>query len=170
MKKVIVFLFMSINFSVLSSEQLPLITLEKDAGGRLDGSVWKSSEITGKTFVLFYVDPDEKDLNEHVADLISKENFSTVKYGSIGIINMAATWLPNFAIAASLKEKQKKFPATLYLKDFKKILVNEWKLKDDSSNIIIFDKNGRVLKKIMGKATNEEALEVVQIIKKDMMI
>jgi hypothetical protein len=152
-----------------STEILPLITLEKDLGGRLDGASWNSSEISGKTYVLFYVDPDEKNLNEHVADLINKENFSPVGYGSIGIINMAATWLPNFAIAASLKEKQKKFPTTLYLKDFKKTLVSKWNLLDDSSNIIVFDKNGRVLKKILGKATDEEALEIVQIIKKSMV-
>ena len=102
MKKTFFFLMVFLSIPVQSTEILPLITLEKDLGGRLDGASWNSSEISGKTYVLFYVEPDEKNLNEHVADLINKENFSPVGYGSIGIINMAATWLPNFAIAAFL--------------------------------------------------------------------
>ncbi len=45
----------------------PKILLEGDLGGRLDGTAWNSEElISGKVMVLFYVDPDEADLNNHV--------------------------------------------------------------------------------------------------------
>lgn len=154
--------------NIFSQELLKKVILEKEDGGRLDGSAWSSEELKDKVHVLFYVDPDEKDLNEHVADLIKKQNFPTDKMTSVGIINMAATWLPNFAIASSLKEKQKKFPHTIYVKDFKKVLVKEWGLKDDSSNILVFNKQGQVLIKILGKATNEEADKVITFIRSNL--
>ena len=153
---------------LFSQEVLKKVILEKEDGGRLDGSAWSSEELKDKVYVLFYVDPDEKDLNEHVADLIKKQNFPTDKMTSVGIINMAATWLPNFAIASSLKEKQKKFPHTIYVKDFKKVLVKEWGLKDDSSNILVFNKQGQVLIKILGKASNEEADKVISLIRNNL--
>lgn len=168
MKKIFIILAFVFAQNLYSAEILPVITLQGDYGGRLDGSSWSSSEITGKVFALFYVDPDEKNLNEPLADMLKKEDFPLDKYGSIGIINMAATWLPNFAIASSLKQKQKKFPNTIYVKDLKKVLVKEWDLKDDSSNVLIFDKTGKLLIKIMGKASDEEAHKVISLIKENL--
>jgi hypothetical protein len=58
----------------------PKIILEGDLGGRLDGTAWNSEElISGKVMVLFYVDPDEADLNNHVSDALKAENFRLVK-------------------------------------------------------------------------------------------
>jgi predicted transcriptional regulator len=165
MKKIIIGLLCVLSFTSLAGESLPTLILEKEFGGRLDGSSWSSAEIKNKVHVLFYVDPDEKDLNERVADVLQNAKFPLDKYGSIAVINMAATWLPNFAIATSLKEKQKKFPDTLYLKDFNKLFIKTWGLKDDSSNILLFDKSGMLLMKIMGKATEQEEKKLLGLIK-----
>ncbi len=168
MKNIIIALSFLCSLNLFAEEALKKVILEKEDGGRLDGTSWSSEELKDKVYVLFYVDPDEKNLNEHVADLIKKQSFSKEKMTSVGIINMAATWLPNFAIASSLKEKQKKFPDTIYVKDFKKVLVKEWGLKDDSSNVLVFNKNGQVLIKILGKATDEEAEKVVALIRSNL--
>jgi predicted transcriptional regulator len=157
-----------LSFNIFSQEIFKKVVLDKEDGGRIDGTAWSSEELKDKVYVIFYVDPDEKDLNEHVADLIKKQNFPTDKMTSIGIINMAATWLPNFAIASSLKEKQNKFPHTIYVKDFKKVLVKEWGLKDDSSNVLVFNKSGQVLIKILGKATPEEVEKVITLIRSNL--
>ena len=78
----------------------PKVVLKDDLGGRLDGTQWSSEElVSGKVIVLFYVDPDESELNNHVSDALKAENYPKEKYGSIGMANMAATWLPNFAIS-----------------------------------------------------------------------
>ena len=85
----------------------PKVILKDDLGGRLDGTQWSSEElVSGKVIVLFYVDPDESELNNHVSDTLKAENYPKEKYGSIGMANMAATWLPNFAINMKLKSKQ----------------------------------------------------------------
>ena len=144
----------------------PKIVLEGDLGGRLDGTAWNSEElISGKVIVLFYVDPDESELNNHVSDALKAENFPLDKYGSIGMANMGATWLPNFAINIKLKSKQEKHKSTIYVKDLKKTVVNKWGLSDDNSNVILFGKDGKVLYSYDGKFSDAQVKEIIQAVK-----
>jgi predicted transcriptional regulator len=144
----------------------PNIVLEGDLGGRLDGSAWNSEElISGKVMVLFYVDPDESDLNNHVSDALKAENFPLDKYGSLGVANMGATWLPNFAINIKLKSKQAKHKATIYVKDLEKTFVKLWGLNDDDSDIILFGKDGKVLYSYDGKFSDAQVKELIQAVK-----
>jgi predicted transcriptional regulator len=73
--------------------------------------------VTGKGLCVFYVDPDEKDTNNEASDALDREKFPSEKFQTVGIINMAATWLPNFAISSALKDKQKRYPKTTYVRD-----------------------------------------------------
>jgi predicted transcriptional regulator len=144
----------------------PKIVLEGDLGGRLDGTAWNSEElISGKVMVLFYVDPDEADLNNHVSDALKAENFPLDKYGSLGVANMGATWLPNFAINIKLKSKQAKHKATIYVKDLEKTIVKSWGLSDDDSDIILFGKDGKVLYSYDGKFSDAQVKELIQAVK-----
>lgn len=142
------------------------LTLEGDLGGRLDGSPWSSEELTGKVSVLFYVDPDEKDLNNPASEALKAEAFPLDKYRSLGVINMAATWLPNFIISSSLEEKQKKYPTTLYLRDYKKVFVNEWGIADDTSDVLAFDKQGRLIFIKEGLLNEQEIQMLLQVIRR----
>jgi YtfJ family uncharacterized protein len=143
----------------------PNVELKDNLGGRLDGKPWSSDELKGKVHVLFYVDPDEKDTNNETSEALDKEKFPSEKFQSVAIINMAATWMPNFAISSSLKEKQEKYPRTLYVRDYKRVLVQEWKLADDSSDILAFDKSGKVIFRKDGKLTPEEIQTLLKVIK-----
>jgi len=144
----------------------PKIILEGDLGGRLDGTAWNSEElISGKVMVLFYVDPDESDLNNHVSDALKAENFPLDKYGSLGVANMGATWLPNFAINIKLKSKQAKHKSTIYVKDLEKTFVKSWGLNDDDSDIILFGKDGKVLYSYDGKFSDAQVKELIQAVK-----
>lgn len=144
----------------------PKIVLEGDLGGRLDGTAWNSEElVSGKVMVLFYVDPDEADLNNHVSDALKAENFPLDKYGSVGVANMGATWLPNFAINIKLKSKQEKHKSTIYVKDLEKTFVKKWGLTDDDSDIILFGKDGKVLFSYDGKFSDAQVKEIIQAVK-----
>jgi len=143
----------------------PKVELKDSLGGRLDGKLWSSDELKGKVHVLFYVDPDEKDTNNETSEALDKEKFPAEKFQSVAIINMAATFMPNFLISSSLKEKQEKYPRTLYLRDYKKLLVQEWKLADDSSDIVAFDKSGKIIFRKDGKLTPEEIQKLLKVIK-----
>jgi len=143
----------------------PRVELKEKLGGRLDGKPWSSDELQGKVHVLFYVDPDEKDTNNDASEALDKEKFPIDKFQSVGIINMAATWLPNFAISSALKDKQKRYPRTLYVRDYKKVLVNVWKIADDSSDVLAFDKKGRLIFRKDGKLTAEEIQSLIKVIR-----
>jgi len=146
--------------------EIPLkVELKEKLGGRLDGEPWSSEELQGKVHVLFYVDPDEKDTNNDASEALDREKFSSDKFQSFGIINMAATWLPNFAISSGLKDKQKRYPKTIYVRDYKKVLVNAWKIADDSSNVLAFDKKGKLIFRKDGKLTAEEIQMLIKVIR-----
>jgi uncharacterized protein len=157
-----IFLITSIAQAIEIGEVPPKVELKEKLGGRLDGKPWSSEELQGKIHVLFYVDPDEKDTNNHASDAIDKEKFPVDRFHSYGIINMAATWMPNFAINMALKDKQERYPKTTYVRDYMKVLVKAWKIADDSSDVLVFDKKGKLIFKKEGKLN---AMEVQTLIK-----
>jgi predicted transcriptional regulator len=143
------------------------VTLSGENGGLVDGTDWNSLMIKDKLYVLFYVDPDKKDDNEKFIDALHQKNYNSKVYGSIAIINLKATWLPNFAIEKMLKSKQKEFPNTTYVKDKTKYLVKEWQLADDASNIIVFNKEGEVIYMHVGAIDEKEMQNIFKIIEED---
>lgn len=152
-------------WSGLAMDQTPkTVVLHDDLGGHLDGTAWSSDELKGKVSVLFYVDPDEKDLNNEASEALKAAKFPRDKYQSFGIINMAATWLPNFVISASLKKKQEQYKDTIYVRDYKKVLVKEWGLTDDTSDVLAFDKNGALIFRKDGKLNDEQIKDLVKTI------
>ncbi|RPH90619.1 MAG: transcriptional regulator, partial [Desulfobacteraceae bacterium] len=134
----------------------PKVELKEKLGGRLDGKPWSSEELQGKVHVLFYVDPDEKDTNNPASEALDKEKFPADKFQSWAIINMAATFMPNFAINSALEKKQKLYPRTIYVRDLKKVLIHTWKIADDSSNVLAIDKTGKLIFRKDGKLNTEE--------------
>jgi hypothetical protein len=145
----------------------PGVELKGDVGGRLDGTAWSSHELKGKVHVLFYVDPDEKDLNNDASEALDKEKFPAEKFASVAVINMAATWLPNFVISSSLDEKQKRYPRTIYVRDLKKALVRAWKIADDNSDVLAFDADGRLIFRKDGKLNADEIRQLLKVIKEN---
>jgi YtfJ family uncharacterized protein len=169
MKKIILaLLLIAVQCMALELGKVPSkVIIDGDNGGKTDGTAWSSSMLKGKIYTVFYVDPDEKDLNNALADAIKAKKFDRKKVNSVAIVNLAATWLPNAIIESKLKEKQKKFPHTIYVKDKKKVLVQKWDLADDNSDILIFDKEGKLIYKKFGKVSDKEISEVIALIEKN---
>ena len=160
-----IFLINPVAQAIEIGEIPPKVELKENLGGRLNGTPWSSAELQGKVYVLFYVDPDEKDTNNEASEALDREKFPSDKVQSVGIINMAATWLPNFAISSALKDKQKRYPDTIYVRDYKKVLANTWKITDDSSNVFAFDKKGKLIFRKDGKLTTEEIQMLIKVIR-----
>lgn len=153
-------------FALELNKPLPNVTLENEDGALVTGQAFHSSDLNGKVQIIFYVDPDEKDLNEDLSQKLKAEKFDKTKVGSVAIINLAATWKPNFVIEQILKSKQKEFPDTLYVKDRVKKLVKEWNVSDDNSDIIVINQTGKVLYFHEGRVPDTQ--EVIDIIKENM--
>ena len=143
----------------------PLLKLEGKQGGRVTGEAWSSEEIKGKVFSVFYVDPEEKSLNAPIEAAYKKEDFPADKHQGIAVINLAAAWYPDSIIDSMLKDKQKEFPRTIYVRDVNKEVVKTWNLKDDSVNLVIFNKEGKILYIKKGQIPEAEIPQVMKIVR-----
>ena len=166
MKKIVLSLLLSsLSLFSLNIGEVPKeIVVENKNGGQIDGTAWSSTMIKDKVYVLFYVDPDEKDTNNLFSEALKAKNYSLESYGTIAIVNLSATWLPNFAIESALKKKQESYPNTTYVKDKTKFLVKEWELQDDSSNVLVFNKKGELIYNYAGKLDDGEIQKVLNLI------
>jgi predicted transcriptional regulator len=149
-------------------QPLPQLTLSGKEGGCADGKPFDSDTLKGKTTVIFYVDPDKKSLNEAFTDALHAQHFDRSRYQSVAIVNMAATWMPDFAIAAALKSKQEKYPDTLYVKDKVKKGVKVWHMADDDANFMVVSPKGEVLYCIAGKIPESEFERIFGTIERSM--
>lgn len=156
------------SIGLVVGKKAPEVMLKGENGGRVDGTAWKSDELTGKVHAVFYVDPDEQKLNEHVEQALKKEAFPLDKYDSVAIINMGATWIPNFLISKRLKAKQEQFSHTTFIKDQTKILVRAWGLKDNSYHVLVFDKRGNVAFSKGGKLSSEDVSDLITTIRRNL--
>lgn len=144
------------------------ITLDGNNGSKVDGTPWSSNEITGKVWVFIHADPDESDLNNTATEALKAEDFPEEKYASIAMINMAATWKPNALINIILKGKQKDYPSTIYVRDFKNVIGKKWKLADDSNNIAVFNQEGTVLFSRDGQLSKADIEKMISLIKENL--
>jgi hypothetical protein len=163
----IVVLLATLNLWAINVGEKPkeVIISGENGGMAQDGSEWSSKSIKDKVYVMFYVDPDEKDLNEHFSDALKAKKYREKgAYSSIAVVNLAATWKPNVIIESLLKSKQKEFPETIYVKDKNSVLVKEWNLDDDNNDIIIFDKDGTVLFYKAGEMNKDDMQKAFTII------
>ena len=144
------------------------VELSGDDGGRLDGSPWSSDELKGKVHVLFYVDPDEKDLNNDTSEALRLGDLPKDKYQSYAVINMDATWMPNFAISSSLEAKQEKYPTAIYVRDYDKVLVKKWGIADDNSDVLAFDKQGKLIFIKEGKLGPEDIKKLIRVVRENL--
>ena len=168
MKKL--FTSLALSLSLLSAievgETPSSLTLSAETGGTLEDQAWNSDSMKGSVVAFFYVDPDVKDRNDAFGAKLKEANLDKEQFKSVAVINLAATWLPNALIQGALEKKQKQFPDVLYIKDKKSVLVKEWKLEDDNSDVLIFDKEGKCIFKHFGKLSDEESKKAIELIKK----
>jgi predicted transcriptional regulator len=131
-----------------------------------ENKIFTMQKWAGKVLFINYVDPDEKEVNEHVNDAMKKaSNNDLLKldlYKGIGIVDCDATWIPDSLIKSMAGKKAKKFK-TIILFDYDATLRKKWNLKEDASNIILLDKN-RVCRAIYkDKVSAEDTKKLVEL-------
>ena len=136
----------------------------KDSLGKI--YTLNSPELKGRVLYFNYSDPGSKDMNKHVDDALKSDTGLDRKrsYVGLGIANMKASLLPDFAIARVIKSKQQETGATILLDD-NYIILNSWGLKNKVSNVIVLDKE-RICRYIYkGKLPAAEVEKLINIIK-----
>lgn len=125
-----------------------------------------SPELKGMVLSVFYVDPDEKDLNNHVEDALIKDPGldRNKRYKGVGITNLKASKMPNFLIKSVIKSKQEKTGATILL-DYDYTILKLWGLKNHSSDVVVLDKDRICRYVYYGKLPQEEVKKLINVIK-----
>ena len=165
MKKILLSIVLALNVWAINVGEIPKsISIDGKNGGLVTGGAWKSSQIKDKVYVMFYVDPDEKDTNEHFVQALKAKKYDRSRFGTIAVINLGATWKPNFIIEKLLKSKQEEFPHTIYAKDKEKVLVDAWDLENDASDVLLFSKDGTLLFYKSGKMQDADMSQVYSLI------
>lgn len=108
-----------------------------------------------KTVIIFYVDPDVQDLPDPLSDALETEKFSLDKIAIIGIANCKETWIPNAIIRKKARKQQERFPQSLILLDYDRLLAKAWDLGDCNNKLIVIIV-GKDLKIIYQKAITSE--------------
>lgn len=153
--------------ALVIGEKPPKLVVEGKDGGRLDKTPWCSCELENTAWVMFYVDPDESDLNVAAEDALDALDLSKDQLQSCAVINYKDTKLPGFAVSMVLKNKQKKYPGTLYVTDKSHIFVEQWGLTGDSYCTLLFDKNGVLRYRFDGAMDEAELAKYLKVVKEN---
>lgn len=155
MKKIVLLFVVAVLelFALEVGDKIPYVELSGTDGGYLNANNWNSADMDAKVNIVFYVDPDLKDLNDRFAKELEDLHLSSKELKVFVIINMKASWIPNVLIDSVLESKQKQFPDAQYVKDNNRVLVKKWTLKDDDYDVIVVDKKHEVLFSHTGKIT-----------------
>ena len=173
MKKIVLVLLLVLFWTVSSAASVELKVGDKASDFTLKDSTGKEysldhPQFKGKVLYIAYVDPDEKDTNNHVEDALKKERESGAldknRYEGFGIVNLKASMMPNFLLKAAIKSKQEKTGAIIIM-DFDYTILNQWGLKNDSSDVVVLDKERICRYRYSGKLSPEELVKMIEIIK-----
>ncbi len=156
MKKIITlitFAVASLFAEVDMEKSLSAITLEGDNGSYYTGEAWGSSMLKGKTTMLMYVDPDEKSKGEIFKPTIEafEKDLDFNKFQILVILNLDATWKPDFVIRSLMKSKLTDYPKRIYILDTNSVLVKEWGLTDNEYNTLVINDESKVIYSHSGK-------------------
>ena len=173
MKKTVLAVLLVLLWTVSAAVAAELKVGDKASDFKLKDSTGKEysldhPQFKGKVLYIAYVDPDEKDTNNHVEDALKKERDSggldKTRYEGFGIVNLEASMMPNFLLKSAIKSKQEKTGATIIL-DPDYTILKQWGLKNDSSDVVVLDKE-RICRYVYnGKLPQEELTKMIGIIK-----
>ncbi len=147
-------------------ETLPPLTLSASHGGYVsDGKPWSSESMRGRLNFVVYVDPDDKDLNNALAERLKAENLPSDILSSVALINLAASWKPDSLIMSALRDKQKDYPSTTYVYDKDKSVAGRWQLPPEGYHVLLIDKEGRLLFEKNGQFNKQEIENFLSLVK-----
>lgn len=153
--------------AVTVGEKLPNIILDKANGGDSAEKAWHATSLKGKVHVVLYMDPDKRKEAMPFLNTLHAKHFDTKQYSTVAIVNLAATWMPDAVLEALLTKKQKELQNTVFIFDKTKYLVKKWKMKDDASNVLVCDKEGKVLYQKSEKLLPSDVQKIMDIIAKN---
>ena len=170
MKKLLLFpliFAIGLHANVAIGKRLPHVALDQKNGGFLSGEAWNSSMLKGKTTLLLYIDPDERNKGKNFNNTLKKlkQDIDPKHFQIVAIMNLGATWKPKALITKLMKSKMGDFPKQIIVVDNTSWLVKKWGLKNDEYNVLVLDKHTKLLFSHSGQLNNDQIKKIDTLIR-----
>lgn len=129
---------------------------------------WSSEDMLGKVRVIQAIAgrSSAKEMNAALMSAITEAKFSTESYQTTTIINQDdAIWGTGSFVKSSAEDSKKEFPWSSIILDEEGNVAKAWQLAEESSAIIVQDKQGKVLFVKEGALDQSEIEQVLALIK-----
>ncbi|WP_070963356.1 YtfJ family protein [Vibrio sonorensis] len=132
---------------------------------------WSSKEMLGKVRVIQAIAgrSSSKEMNAKLMQAITAAKFSQDHYQTTTIINQDdAIWGTGSFVKSSAQDSKKEFPWSSIVLDEDGNVASQWQLQEESSAIIVQDKQGKVLFVKEGSLNDNEIEQVLTLIKNNL--
>jgi len=132
---------------------------------------WSSQDMQGKVRVIQAIAgrSSSKELNAPLMAAITAAKFPEQSYQTTSIINQDdAIWGTGSFVKSSAQDSKKEFPWSSMVLDEEGAVANTWALAEESSAIIVQDKQGKVLFVKEGALNEGEIQQVLTLVKENL--
>lgn len=130
---------------------------------------WNSSQLPGKVRVVQHIAgrTSAKEKNATLIEAIKAAKFPHDKYQTTTIVNTDDA-IPGSGmfVRSSIESNKKLYPWSQFIVDSNGLARKAWQLDEESSAIVVLDKNGRVEWAKDGALTQEEVQQVIALLHK----
>lgn len=162
------------NISV--GQTVPSVAVEKHGEIILDGDstafqAWSTQDMLGKVRVIQAIAgrSSSKELNAPLMAAITEAKFPEQSYQTTSIINQDdAMWGTGSFVKSSAQDSKKEFPWSSMVLDEEGTVAATWELAEESSAIVVQDKQGKVLFVKEGALNNDEIQQVLALVKENL--
>jgi predicted transcriptional regulator len=126
--------------------------------------------IKGKVAAIFYENKDIVDANKRLKDELNKLYYEQTRIVKDGLVRLPiidcsdAVWPFRWMWKRKLREHSRKEGMTIYC-DWEGKMFSDYEMKDDVSNVVIIDKNGRIRFFTSHEVTAEEINDVKELLR-----
>ncbi len=140
------------------------IVIDKDSTAYV---FWNTDKMLGKVRVIQAIAgrSSSKEMNAPLMSAITAAKFSEDNYQTTTIINQDdAMWGTGSFVKSSAESSKEEFPWSSMVLDANGEVAKAWELKEESSAIIVQDKQGKVLFVKEGSLSDSEIKQVIELI------
>lgn len=137
--------------------------------GAVEYRPWQSRQLTGKVYLVQHIAgrTSAKALNAPLIERIKAADLPEERYQTVTLVNADdAIWGTGGLVKAKLERNKKEFPWSMMVLDEAGVARSVWNLREESSAIIVLDRENRVRWIKEGALSDQEQQEVMVLIER----
>lgn len=159
--------------NLTTGQTLPAVSVEKHGELLLENNdivykPWSESQLIGKIRIVQAIAgrSSAKEMNAELMKTITASEFDQNSYQTTSVINQDdAMWGTSSFVKSSAEDSKKEFPWSSMVLDKNGSVAKSWQLSEESSTIILLDRDGVIQFVKEGALTSDEVNQVIDLIK-----